>query len=1628
MGAVGIRNKSLEELELQLRQVEERIGEPLWLGEEIPASELGGDLKLEYPAKYNLYLKSLRSIQNEQEKLEKILLTPQDQTRLQIINNIERFARGDYEFSEGSISLFPYQKELFSEIASHIQTGASSGWGKLPTGYGKSIVGAALSVATGMPSVILVPRLTLVKDAKEAVAKIAPDRTVSVFSGEEKDLSGDIVVVLYQSLASFNREAKRAGLEFPVATFDEAHLALTQLKQKLIKEIPGLIYTFAETATPYYTEGKHVGLYFGDQIYEMTLPEGIELGILSTIREVYLNADIDLSNIQISSQGNYNKIQLARAMERAPLADIFCQIATSEAFRGKAGVGFVPSIVQSEEIARALRSHGVRALAVHGNLRRNFAEKRQELFESGRVDFLVSPQLLSIGWDSRRVEYALDVDPTRARVDKEQRIGRLARRSAHAPVKYYVELLPRDSRKPVVTASMILGNTPMLAAPGTTNEQREKSDRDVRKLVEGISISGIEVVVEIDQIKQIDLVRDKDITPIDDEVVRTLLVNLPPYVLRDLNRGKTTTFLGYPFQSLSYNGTGRALTRQYYSEIVGEPLDRISDDDIYQMIQTVLPTVGRFKFLDSSGAVSIDSFREIMINNGIDSRAAFDTLGKSGISSLRLRVNDEVISGIFLLKSVARSMNTGGRLNLNESDIAELAQQLFPSDLSSSELLNQRRAFLRGLFEDQIVLLTAPEAVSPSRIYLQSSNLNAKASVRNDRIILRHLNAISAEPIARLRSGHLFEFLADLFPEHYDRFTALTDAFEAPVSNNKIENVGAILRACGYEDSRNFDDYGETILLAASGKIGKYSYIGLSALRIYRELRELKKRNIPVQAAIGLMADEVLGATSRNFDSDPLEQVRKFLQDAGLDAAALTKNPTALMMRTTISHQGINTSIERLYRASVIMRTGRNTNSVRTVDIKQFIIDLFPEAEQLFRQRSDSYLTQRRKIARGELNKFSEPEIKFASVFGNTMFSNALFEIDGAIRGGEHLIYSAERGLAIEHSEREQLRINVERAAQEAVELSQKKQLINETVLPQIETSSLPKGLSLEVLHARLLVDPQYILKNFRATFEQALAFLLDCDISELPAQIEEQEIIPYVKQIFELNNITRNDIIESRYEDIIKQAVSVGRVTLPLGRLIRQVAGASGYRTRYVSVSLRLNEIFPDVEADRAKHWIEIAREVLTSAKIHSASNLMKLEPLKFYRLQFDHPKFSGNGAALVTQVQGETATRSLEVFKNFANTIFPGQEVEGALAYICSESGAYSLRRFILEFCNRSIEEINQSSVLLSDLMPSMGAQVVEVSRLRRMLGKANLLPKGTQFSEEDLIQLMQSVSDWTKDPDLIKTFAAQRKLLPIREQGGLDKTLRAFVKKRPHSLSYQKFASMRILKNGEEFKGSDVLRSLRIKTPLQFTQKVEEIKLAQGSAPVTQIVHPKNLSSDDSEVLFSDKDKSTQGILEQTLLELAPQYLGEFGGTFDKRKFNINKSAVLGKELRGALIGNGLLNEDEDVSTEKFVGLVESSKLNDSEKVTAKIKFQTSQLLDSLSVTDFLKVVNTAKQTLELGAGANTLNGIRGKIIVCGSNKISAEVFAHYIAQKFDVSVEDRIWQAQLLPKLIKPKRPS
>jgi ATP-dependent RNA helicase RhlE len=88
---------------------------------------------------------------------------------------------------------------------------------------------------------------------------------------------------------------------------------------------------------------------------------------------------------------------------------------------------FVRTKRGADRLVQRLRTKGVEAAAMHGDLSQNQRERALARFEAGKVDTLVATDVAARGLDVEKITHVINFDPPTDHKDYVHRVGRTAR-------------------------------------------------------------------------------------------------------------------------------------------------------------------------------------------------------------------------------------------------------------------------------------------------------------------------------------------------------------------------------------------------------------------------------------------------------------------------------------------------------------------------------------------------------------------------------------------------------------------------------------------------------------------------------------------------------------------------------------------------------------------------------------------------------------------------------------------------------------------------------------------------------------------------------------------------------------------------------------------------------------------------------------------------------------------------------------------------------------------------------------------------------------------------------------------------------------------------------------------------
>ncbi|MBP7540495.1 MAG: DEAD/DEAH box helicase family protein [Saprospiraceae bacterium] len=461
-----------------------------------------------------------------------------------------------------AIKLYDYQLPVTEKLMDFVEKNSrrsnALGYVVMPGGSGKTIIFSDFVRRLNERAIILSPTLTISDQNIQSMREMNPDLKISVYTSEERDLSGDVIYTTYHSLL---RLLKRGdiGRDFArVIIFDEGHRSLSKERSQIPSYMNALCIAF--TATDKFSEEKSVEKIFENEIYRLSLREAIETGILLPIRGFIVKTNIDLTQIHLTSRNQLDEKIAEKhlnVLSRNKLARDFYL----EKFKGVPAVTFCVSVEHAITLSAYYREAGIRAEAVHAQTTRDERKEIFRKFNAGELDMLCSRDVLIEGWNSKRVTIAFNLRPTYSWVLAEQRACRVVRFLEGKPCGIIVEFQDIYNLKDQhILVHHLFGARTYTQGGYVCAPQRQiKEERE--KLAEGkptFILGEIRVSSQVREVINLSIRSDSKF--IDKKLIRDILLSRT-----DINYSnmRMHTFLGLEFNHPAFCGYGRKLISKH---------------------------------------------------------------------------------------------------------------------------------------------------------------------------------------------------------------------------------------------------------------------------------------------------------------------------------------------------------------------------------------------------------------------------------------------------------------------------------------------------------------------------------------------------------------------------------------------------------------------------------------------------------------------------------------------------------------------------------------------------------------------------------------------------------------------------------------------------------------------------------------------------------------------------------------------------------------------------------------------------------------------------------------------------------------------------------------------------------
>ncbi|HAT1597224.1 TPA: DEAD/DEAH box helicase [Legionella pneumophila] len=276
---------------------------------------------------------------------------------------------------------------------------------------------------------------------------LAPTRELAIQVAEQFELLSkyqrNVTIAVLCGGQEYGRQLKqlRSGAQVVVGTpgrildhIDKGTLLLNNLQTFILDEADEMLrmgfIEDVETILEKLPEKKQMAL------FSATMPYRIR-----QIANTYLNdpASVEIRMETATVKSIEQRFLFASAHQKS---DALIRVLEVEDYQGV--IVFVRTKSSTEEVAELLQQHGLRAMAIHGDITQSLRERIIVQFKQGAIDILVATDVAARGLDVERVTHVINYDMPHDNETYVHRIGRTGRAGRSGVTVLFVT--PKESR------------------------------------------------------------------------------------------------------------------------------------------------------------------------------------------------------------------------------------------------------------------------------------------------------------------------------------------------------------------------------------------------------------------------------------------------------------------------------------------------------------------------------------------------------------------------------------------------------------------------------------------------------------------------------------------------------------------------------------------------------------------------------------------------------------------------------------------------------------------------------------------------------------------------------------------------------------------------------------------------------------------------------------------------------------------------------------------------------------------------------------------------------------------------------------------------------------------------------
>lgn len=308
--------------------------------------------------------------------------------------------------------------------------------GIAPTGAGKTVMMSAI-VAGGKnhvdkkfygdwdgPVLVLQHRDELVTQNRKTFELIAPDMRASIVNAQIKDMTGDAMFAMVQTLVNRLDDIP----ELSVLAIDEAHHAVAPSYRKIIDAVARrspYAKIIGVTATPDRGDSHGLRSVFSNVSDKITITELVKAGHLVRPRCYAIDIGVagEVQGARKTKSGEYDPDAVAAIMDKKPLNDRVID-EWEKAARDRQTVVFCATVAHAEHLAELWCQRGYKAAHIDGAMNDFKRKSILEAYDRGDIQIIVNVMVLTEGWDNQPTSCVVLTRPCSFKSLMIQMIGR----------------------------------------------------------------------------------------------------------------------------------------------------------------------------------------------------------------------------------------------------------------------------------------------------------------------------------------------------------------------------------------------------------------------------------------------------------------------------------------------------------------------------------------------------------------------------------------------------------------------------------------------------------------------------------------------------------------------------------------------------------------------------------------------------------------------------------------------------------------------------------------------------------------------------------------------------------------------------------------------------------------------------------------------------------------------------------------------------------------------------------------------------------------------------------------------------------------------------------------------------